>query len=117
MTADALDIQAGRLESGIESHGEILKKTEITENIRGHIPRKGCFDIDNIRANDKFHVVIINPATGAGDYAGKWAFRAVDNFQSDRCADVRVEQAIIRACINDGFETFAGSVVVDDLNG
>ncbi len=116
MTVDSLEIKAGRFESALESNGEMFEKAEMAKNVCRDIPRKPGFDLQDLRGNDEFCLVMVNLTAGPWDDTTQRALRTVRNFHPDRCADVRVKQTVVRAGVEDRFETLAGGMIVDDLN-
>ena len=116
MTVDSLELKAGRFESALESDGEMFEKAEMAKNVCRDIPGKPGFDLQNLRANDQFCLVIVNLAAGPWNDTAQRAFRTVHNLHPDRCADVRVKQTVVRAGVENRFEPLAGGMIVDDLN-
>lgn len=116
MAVDSLELKAGRLESALESDGELFEEAEMAKNVCRDIPRKPGFDLQNLRANNEFDLGIVNLAAGAWNDTAQRAFRTVHNLHPDRCADVRVKQTVVRAGVENRLETLAGGVIVDDLN-
>jgi len=83
MTVDSLELKAGRFESALESNSEMFEKAEMAKNVRRDIPRKPGFDLQNLRANDEFDLVIVNLAAGAWNDTAQRAFRTVHNLHPD----------------------------------
>ena len=60
--------------------------------------------------------MVINFRPRTRYYAAQVALGAIVDFDSYRSANACVKEAIIRPGIYDRFESFAGRVIVDDLN-
>jgi hypothetical protein len=117
MTPDSLDVKAGRFVRAIQGHKKVFKEAEMSQNICREIPRETRFDVDHIRADDQSDVMIIDFAAGAGNYPAQRTFQPADDFYADRSANIGVKKAVVRAGIDNGVETLAPGVIVDDLNG
>ena len=83
MTVDSLELKAGRFESAQESYGEMFEKTEMAKNVCRDIPENPGFDLQNLRANDEFYLVIVNLAAGPRNDTAQRAFWTVHDFQPD----------------------------------
>lgn len=83
MAVDSLELKAGRFESALESNGEMFEKAEMAKNVCRDIPRKSGFDLQNLRANNEFGLVIVNLTARPRYDAAQRAFRTVHNFHPD----------------------------------
>jgi hypothetical protein len=62
------------------------------------------------------NVMIIDFTARALNYSAQGTLRPADDSYADRSADIGVKKTVIRAGIDDGVESFALGVIVDDLN-
>ncbi len=101
----------------IESYDKVVKESDLPQKVLAQVPAEPGFDVDNLRSDNEFHVMEINFGARSGDYSTQIAFRSTIDFDADRGANHRVEKAIVRACVDYGFETFTSRVIAgNDLN-
>lgn len=101
----------------IKGHNEMIKETNLAEQVFREIRRKAGFNLDYIRADHEFYIVVINLGPGAGDHATQITLRAILNFYSYLLANPRLKEAVIGAAIHNRFKSLADGVAVNDFDG
>ena len=66
---DGLNFECWGMRSEIKGHNEMVKETNLAEQVFGEIRRKAGFNLDYIRADQEFYIVVINLGPGARDHA------------------------------------------------
>ena len=64
-----MDFEGWGIRSEIKRHHEMVKETNLAEQVFGEIRRKAGFNLDYIRADQEFYIVVINLGPGARDHA------------------------------------------------
>jgi len=104
------------MRSEIKRHNEMVKETNLAEQVFGEIGRKAGFNLDYIRADHEFYIVVINLGSGARDHATQITLRTALNFYSYLLANPRFKKTIIGATVHDRFKSLADGVTVNDLD-
>jgi hypothetical protein len=105
------------MRSEIKGHNEMVKETNLAEQVFGEISGKAGSNLDHIRADQEFYIVVINLGPGARDHATQITLRATLNFYSYLLANPRLKKTIIGAAIHNRFKSLADSVTENDFDG
>ena len=101
----------------IESYDKVVKEPDLPQKVVAQVPAESGFDVDDFRSDNEFHVMEINFGARSSDDSTQITFRSTIDFDADRGANHCVEKAIVGACVNYGFETFASRVIAgNDLH-
>lgn len=95
----------------------MVKETNLAKQVFSEIRRKTGFNLDYIRADQEFYIVVINLGPGARDHATQIALRTTLNFYSYLLSNPRLKETVIRAAVHDRFKSLADSVTVNDFDG
>lgn len=104
------------MRSEIKRHNEMVKETNLAEQVFGEIGRKAGFNLEYIRADHEFYIVVINLGPGARDRATQIILRTTVNFYSYLLANPRLKQTVIGAPVHDRFKSLADTVTVNDFD-
>ena len=113
---DGLDFEGWGMWSEIKGHNEMIKETNLAEQVFAEIGRKAGFNLDHIRADQEFYIVVINLGPGARDHAAQITLRTTLNLYSYLLANPRLKETIIGAAVHDRFKSLADSVTVNDFD-
>lgn len=100
----------------IESYDKVVKEPDLPQEVLAQVPAESGFDVDDFRSDNEFHVMEINFGTRSRDDSAQIAFDPL-SILMPRGADHCVENAIVAASVDYGFETFTSRVIArNDLN-
>ena len=105
------------MRSEIKRHNEMVKETNLAEQVFGEIGRKAGFNLNYIRADHEFYIVVINLGPGAGDHAAQITLRTTPDFYSYLFSNPGFKKTIVGAGVHYRFKSLADSVTVNDFDG
>ena len=109
-------IEPGQIDGAIQRYDEVFEEAEMAENICREIPGKTSPDIHYVLAKHELDVMIVDSTSGTGDDAAEWTFAPFCNANTDRRADIGIEQAVIRASIDNGIKSLALRMIMDNFD-